>query len=46
LSNESPAPRFESIVDGNQPDDLHDLSGDHVSAEARAAYRATPPASQ
>jgi hypothetical protein len=30
------------IVDGNRPDDLHDLSGDH----ARAAYRATPAASQ
>ena len=27
------------VVDGERPEDLHELSGHHVSAEARTAYR-------
>jgi hypothetical protein len=27
------------VVDGNRPDDLHELSGHHANAQARAAYR-------
>jgi divalent metal cation (Fe/Co/Zn/Cd) transporter len=40
------APHLESVVvhlhpvvDGERPDGLHELSGHHVSVEARAAYR-------
>jgi cation diffusion facilitator family transporter len=37
---ESVVVHLHPVVDGRRPDDLHDLSGHHVSAEARAEYRA------
>lgn len=37
---ESVVVHLHPVVDGHRPDDLHDLSGHHASAQARAAYRA------
>ena len=43
---ESVVVHLHPVVDGNRPDDLHELSGHHASAEARAAYRAKQAAGQ
>ncbi|MEU7863206.1 cation diffusion facilitator family transporter [Nonomuraea sp. NPDC049141] len=42
---ESVVVHLHPVVDGKRPEDLHELSGHHASAEARAAYRAKQAAS-